>query len=122
MSYTLNWEPQGVYKHFSGYVSFQEYARSQEQVLASERSDEIHYVINDLLDVEGYSVTSDEAEYLAAFNRGSSFSNPSLRVAYVTTDARILLLMRFASKLSSFELKAFPSLAEARAWVSDRQR
>ena len=50
------------------------------------RIDECRYVINNLLDVEHYSITRDQAEYLAAYNRGSSFSNPHLRIAYVTTD------------------------------------
>lgn len=116
MPYTITWEGRGFYKRFTGRVTYQEYARSQEQVLGDERIDEARYVINDMLAVEGYAITSDEAEYLAAFNRGSSYSNPRLRVAYVTTDIRAILLLRLASTISSLELKAFPTLEEARAW------
>lgn len=119
MTYTLEWEDRGVYKHFSGNVSFHEYARSQEQVLGDPRVDDIRYVINDLQDVEGYSVTSDQAEYLAAFNYGSSKSNPRIRIAYITTDARLRLLIKLTAPLSSLKIKDFPTLAEARAWACE---
>ena len=84
MSFTLTWEDRGVYKKFTGFASFQEYARSQEMVLGSPLTDDLRYVINDLLEVEGYSVTQDEAEYAAAITRGASRSNPHLRIAFVT--------------------------------------
>lgn len=116
MAYELQWEARGVYKRFNGHVSFPEYARSQELVLGNVRSDDIRYVSNDLLEVEGYAITTEEAEYLAAFNRGTSLSNPHLRVAYVTTDLKIALLVKLVAPLLSFELKVFPTLAAARAW------
>jgi hypothetical protein len=113
----MRWEPRGVYKRFSGFISFQEYARSQEQVLSDPRIDDMDYVINDFLAISGYSLTEEQAEYLAAFNRGSSYSNPRLRVAYVTTDKRALLLIKLVSGLSSLKIKAFPTLEAARVWA-----
>ena len=72
MPYDLTWEPRGVYKRCTGTLSFQEYARSQERVLGDERTDDLYYVINDLLAVEGYSITMDQVEYRAVFNRVTS--------------------------------------------------
>ncbi|MER2512779.1 MAG: hypothetical protein ABTQ25_10285 [Nitrosomonas ureae] len=118
MTYTMSWENRGVYKHFTGHVSYPEYSRSQEMVLADHRTDSIRYVINDFLEVQSYSVTSDQAEYLAAFNRGASISNPRLRIAYVTTDAKIKMLIKLVSIISSFELITFSTLAAAREWSS----
>ena len=114
----MSWESRGVYKHFTGYVSYQEYANSQEKVLSDHRTDDIRYVINDFLDISGYAIKTDEAEYLAAFNHGASVSNPYLRVAYVTTDARIRFLIKLVSTISAFELKSFPTLAAAREWCT----
>ncbi|MDP3511755.1 MAG: STAS/SEC14 domain-containing protein [Sulfuritalea sp.] len=118
MTYQITWEERGVYKRFQGFVSFQEYSRSQELVLGDARADDIRYIINDLLEVEGYTVTTDEAEYLAAFNRGSSFSNPRIRIAYVTRDPKLIWLMRAAAVFSSYSVQAFPTLDAAREWAA----
>jgi hypothetical protein len=99
-------------------LSFQEYAKSQELVLGDARTDDLHYVINDFLSVEGYSITTDQVEYLAVFNRGASKSNPHLRIAYVTTDPKIIAAIKMANALSSFTLKTFPTVADARAWCN----
>lgn len=116
MTYTVEWEGRGFYKRFTGKVSFQEYARSQEQVTSDPRIDEAKYVINDLLGLDGYTVTPDQAEYAAAFTRGPSYSNPWLRIAFVTTDTKIILLLMIVQRLSSLEVGAFPTVAEARTW------
>lgn len=116
MPFSLSWETKGVYKHFTGHVSYQEYARSQEMVLADHRTDGISYVINDLLDMASYAITGDEAEYLAAFNRGASLSNPRIRIAYVTTDMKIKMLIKLVAVISSYEIKTFSTLAAARQW------
>jgi hypothetical protein len=117
MPYEIFWEARGVYKRFEGFVAVQDYLRSQESVLGDRRCDDIRYIINDFLGVEGYSVTSDDAEYSAVITRGASLSNPRIRIAYVTTDTKIILLIKLVSKLSSFELKIFSTLAAAREWV-----
>ena len=114
----MTWEEKGVYKYFTGQVSYQEFTRSQELVLSDRRTDEIRYVINDFLAVEGYSVTNDQAEYLASFNRGASFSNPRIRIAFLTMDAKIKMIMKLTSVFSSYELKAFPTLSAAREWCT----
>lgn len=47
MPFELTWEGRGVYKRFSGRVTYEEYARSQEMVLGDARTDDLHYIIND---------------------------------------------------------------------------
>lgn len=117
MSYALTWEKSGVYKKFRGQISFQEYAKSQAQVLSDPRADEIRYILNDLLEMTGYTVTREEAEESAAFNRASALSNPHVRVAYVTTDVKLRLLLKLAGVFSAYEIRAFNSLDEARRWA-----
>jgi hypothetical protein len=118
MPYELFWEPRGVYKRFNGFVAIQDYLRSQEAVLGDRRCDDIRYIINDFLAIEGYSMTPDDAEYSAVITRGASLSNPRIRIAYITTDTNIILLIKLVSKLSSFELKIFPTLEAAREWLA----
>ena len=117
MAFELTWEARGVHKRLWGFVSFEEYARSQEMVLGDARADDIHYIINDLRAVEGYSGTNEQAEYLGAFNYGSSRSNPRIRIAYITSDLKIIALIKVASLVSSYELKTFATPEAARAWA-----
>lgn len=117
MAFEITWEPRGVYKHFHGFVSYEEYARSQALVLGDARADDIRYVINDAREIEGYTGSQDQAEELAAFNYASSRSNPRIRIAYVTCDLRLIALIKVASLISSYELAHFPTLEAARAWA-----
>lgn len=119
MAHKIVWEPKGVYKHFSGHVSFEEFARTQEQILADPRTDDIRYIINDFLDVESYSVVPDQVEYSAALNRGTSFSNPRIRIAVVTLRPGVRLLVKAAATISSLPLKDFSTLQQARAWAQE---
>lgn len=119
MPYTIEWEPRGVYKRFSGVCSWAEFLRSQEAVLGDARLDDIHYSINDLQGVENISIisiTGDEAEYSAAITRGSSLSNPTLKIAFVTADRRITMLAMAVRALTPLRVATFATEAEARSW------
>ena len=117
MAHKIIWEEKGVYKHFSGFVNASEYLGSQQEVLSDPRIDRMRYVINDFLTVDGYAGSNDDAEYSAAFNRATSFSNPRLRVAFVTNSTAIRMLIAAAAPISSLPVKAFSTLSEARAWA-----
>jgi len=118
------WEEHGVYKRFSGLVSYAEYRRSQERVLADARTDSLRYnslryIINDASAIEGFVGTADDAEESAAFNYATSLSNPAMRIAFVTSDFRLIAMVKVASVLSSFPLKCFATLEAARAWAME---
>jgi hypothetical protein len=110
-------EPTGVYKLFTGFVDASEYLATQREILSDPRIDSMRYIINDWLAVEGYAAGIGDAEYSAAFNRGTSFSNPRLRVAFVTANPAVRMLIAAASPISSLPVKAFSTLDEARAWA-----
>lgn len=119
MTCEITWEERGVYKRFSGFVSYGEYQRSQEQVLADPRTDSLRYIINDASEIEGFAGSAEDAEYSAAFNLGSSLSNPHIRIAFVTRDLRLIAMIKVASIVSSYPIRIFPTLAEARAWAME---
>lgn len=115
----ITWEDKGVYKRYTGVVSYPEYRRTQEQVLADPRTDSLRYIINDASALEGFVGTTDDAEESAAFNYGTSLSNPTLRIAFVTSDFRLIAMVKVASVLSSYPLKCFATLEAARAWAME---
>ncbi len=117
MAHEIIWEAKGAYKRFSGFVNASEYLGTQKEILSDPRIDDMRYVINDFLAVDGYAGSNDDAEYSAAFNRATSYSNPRLRVAFVTTNTAIRLLIAAAAPISSLPVKAFSTLSEARAWA-----
>lgn len=112
MPYAMTVDKYGVYKRFWGKVSYQEYAESQERVFCDQDVEHFRYVVNDLLAVEGFSITRDQVEYLAALNRGPSFRNPNLQVAYVATDFKVRALVEVARHISAFKLHVFTTLDE----------
>lgn len=119
MSHEIIWEPRGVYKRFYAHVGFAEFARTQEEVLSDPRIDNARYIINDFIGVTSYTATQEEAEYSAAFNRGASFTNPRLRIACITTNPGIRLLVAAASLVSSLKLKSFSTQEDARRWLDE---
>ena len=118
----ITWEEHGVYKRFSGMVSYAEYRRSQERVLADARTDSLRYIINDASAMEGFLGTTDDAEESAAFNYATSLSNPAMRIAYVTSDLRLIAMIKVASVMSSYPLKCFATLEAAHAWAMEGLR
>ena len=114
MGYELTWEKKGVYKRFTGVVKGRDYLRSQAEVFSDPRFDQLRYVINDLLAVEAFDYSIEDAEYAAAYNRGPSYTRPAVDVAYVTTDTGIVTLIDRVRDLSSYPLHVFPTLGRAR--------
>ena len=58
-----------------------------------------------MLSVESYSITADEAQYSAAITRGASMSNPKVKIAFVTTDSRIAILVMACCTLTPYQVK-----------------
>lgn len=121
MAYVNRWESGGVCKVFAGNVNGQQVLDSITEVEADDRFDQIHFVINDFLDVSSVSATEKEIARIAAIDRAASLSNPSLRIAIVTTSDEIRELASLYSKFmagSAYETALFDTLKAARDWVT----
>lgn len=120
MAYEIMWETGGVSKRFHGHVSDDELIQSLVQVESDPRFDSIRYVINDFLDVEGFTVSEDGVLMASAIDRGAAQSNPHIRIAVVTTDSQIHELARLyaASPVNAYPTEVFLNDGEARCWVS----
>jgi hypothetical protein len=62
MPHELLWEKDGVHKRFWGDMSGRELADSVEEVAAHPRFDDISFVLNDFLEVGGYTLDADSME------------------------------------------------------------
>lgn len=120
MAYEINWEPKGVCKTYSGFVTSQEFMQSIATFQGDPRFDDCRYSLNDLTAVEGHSIAEADVKRFAAFAIGAYHSNPNVRIAVVATDPSILALLDLytAPGHSPYPLRIFPALAEARAWLA----
>ncbi len=120
MAYEIAWEPRGVCKTFSGFVTSREFMQSITEFQGDARFDDCRYSLNDLSRVEGHDICEADVKRFAAFAIGAHHSNPNVRIAVVTVDDTIRSLLDFYSAPghSPYPLRIFPTLAEARAWLA----
>lgn len=119
MTCEMTWERQGDTSGLPASFRMRNTREARSGCLATRTDEDLRYIINDLREMEGYSVTREQLEYLAAFNRASSYSNPEVRIAYVTTDLKIILLLKAAALVSTYPLKAFSTPEAAREWAAE---
>ena len=120
MPYTLAWEPKGVIKTFTGFVTGEEFDKSAEDVVLDERFNDSHYIVNDFLAISGHEIDAEKIQWVTSIRVGSHSFNSGLRVAILTTDADI---MRIAKKTApndlpgAYETRAFETMQQARQWL-----
>jgi hypothetical protein len=119
VSYELLWRPKGVVKRFHGQVTGAEVLRSIEEVEGDYRFDELHYVVDDFLDIDGISASSDDIEVFAAIDRSAARVNPRIKIAIVATEPKVVELARqYAnSPLNAYPTRIFATRGEADAWL-----
>lgn len=125
MAYEVEWEPEGVIKRFSDFVSDREFIQAVERTQADARFDEAHYVINDFSKVSGHSVSEEALTQISAINYGAHASNPNCRIVYVTTDETLkegVKNILVASSMSSYQTEIRASVAEARDWLDSQPK
>ena len=125
MAYELIWEPDGIHKQFSGFVTGREFIESVENVQADPSYDDIRYVINDFSEVNGHEVSEDVLVQLAAINYGAYSSNPNCRIAFVTKDdefAHRIKKTLMAPDLISYQTEVCPSVPDARDWLDSQPK
>lgn len=120
MSYEMIWEDRGLLRRFFGESSDLEVYESVQRTHASERFDEIRYVIVDLSEIKKFTLNSaDNIEEIAAIDAASALSNPMMRIAIVTTDPDIKRCAQIylSHPLAPYPTRIFDKLADARGWL-----
>lgn len=119
MSYELRWHPGGVTKYFFSIVTNDDMLLSVYESEADSRFENLRYVINDFLEIEGCDFETPIAERIAIQDRGAAFTNPNIRIAVVTTHPQVIAAAEAyaASPLNVYPTKIFSTLQEARVWL-----
>ncbi len=121
MSYELNWEPTGVVKRYFGHVTCAEVLAAGIQSQRDPRFDEFRYAINDFLDCTKFEMDLKVMEEIAAYAGAAERSNKNIKIAIVATLPEVVAASKqyFELPLQSYPTRLFPTLAEARAWISE---
>ncbi|MBI4998298.1 MAG: hypothetical protein HZC22_15680 [Rhodocyclales bacterium] len=119
MTYQIEWKPRGVIKRFFGHVTDHDMLQSVLEIESDRRFDDLRYVINDFSGITGSSVDVPTVEEIAIADKGASLSNPSIRIAVVTTSPEIRTLAECyaGSPLNAYQMRIFASEGEARSWL-----
>ena len=125
MPFTTNWEPEGVYRKFTGNISGEEILKSNFQLHKNPEFLKIKYVINDFTDVTGHSIQPGHIEVYA--NTDDIIS--SSRIPYSTGKLKIALVVhqepfitmansyRELMKDKLFECEIFNTVYDAKNWI-----
>jgi hypothetical protein len=120
MPYTLIWEPDGIYKKFTGVVTGAELLRSVNEVAYDMRFAKARYEVSDYLSANSTDFSQDALNEVRAVRIGSFQSNPRIKVAIVTLNPEIQQRIHstIATRLTLHQTKVFSELADANEWVS----
>ena len=120
MPYTLIWEPDGVYKKFSGVVTGAELVRSVNDVAYDMRFGKARYEVSDYLSAESTDFSQDALNEVRAVRIGSFQRNPRIKVAIVTLNMEIQqrIYSTIAAQLTLHQTKVFSEIAEANEWLA----
>ena len=119
MPYALIWEPQGVYKKFTGVVTGAELVRSVIEVANAMQFTGARYEVSDYLAAERTDFSQDALNEVRAVRIGSFSRNPTLKVAIVTLDAQIQqrIFSTIVARQTLHQTKIFDAVADANAWL-----
>lgn len=120
MSYTIAWDNRGVVWTFYGVLTCDDVVQANLDIYGDSRFDELRYQVVDISDVERFDVSADAMEVAASMDEVASLSNPHLVVAVVATGEEGVAVaeMYLADmKDTSWEVRIFPSMADAGAWI-----
>lgn len=119
MPYTLIWEPDGVYKQFTGVVTGAELVRSVNEVAYDMRFGKARYEVSDYLCADSTDFTQDALNEVRAVRIGSFQRNPRIKVAIVTLDTEIQqrIYSTIAARLTLHQTKVFSEVAAANTWL-----
>lgn len=121
MPFELVWERRGVYRRYFGDVTIAERRQSFDQICADPRFDELRYALTDYLDVATYEITQEATVEIAALHVAPLRTNPDILIAAVVVDEHIIAAIDhfISTKFISGPYRTFPTVAAARAWISD---
>lgn len=119
MSYEITWEPRGVFKKLSGFVSADEYGQSVDVVQTDARFDELRYIIVDATCITADDFTDEKLGEIACLKHVAHRSNTQCPVAYIVTSGRLarMIMQATLSIRRMMTIAIFASVDDARTWL-----
>lgn len=120
MAHTKNWTEDGVYRKFTDEISPDEILKSNFELQADPRFEEINYIINDFTKVTKLKFTSNHTKIYASTDDIISSSKGNLKIAIVAVqDAHIALANNYRDDMLNkfFKCEIFKTIKEAEDWV-----
>jgi hypothetical protein len=119
MPYTIDWEPEGVVKRFTGMVTSAELVASVHEIATNVRFRQLKYEISDYLGSSGTDFSQNALNEVRAMRISSFQTNPRIRVAIVTHNPEIQerIFSTIAAKLTLHQTRVFTAVEEADTWL-----
>jgi hypothetical protein len=121
MPYSDHWEPHGLVREFSGFLTREEFIRSMRVAAADPRFDELNFTIYDFARITGHDLDERILDDIALTSYGAKLTNPNIRVLVVGADGRIAALAEAIShdpRAAGYKAQTFATMALARAWLA----
>jgi len=124
MAYTNTWEPEGLYRKFTGKISGEEIFVSNLELQNDANFQKINYIVNDFTEISGHTIAPSHTEIYAKTDDIISLTKGDLKIALVvdqTQISTIALAGKYCEQMKNkpFKCDIFPTLDEAREWVSN---
>ncbi len=122
MPHTNIWEPDGLYRVFTGEVNGDEIFKSNTELHADFRFKKIDYIINDFSQMTGHSIDMSHTEVYASTDIMISRTKHKLKIALVVPQPALQDLAKNYCDLMKgqvFECDIFQTLEEARNWSNN---
>jgi hypothetical protein len=119
MPYTIDWEPEGVVKRFTGLVTSAELVASVHEIATNVKFRQLKYEISDYLGSSGTDFSQNALNEVRAMRISSFQTNPRIRVAIVTHNPEIQerIFSTIAAKLTLHQTRVFTAVEEANIWL-----
>lgn len=120
MTYNIEWQEYGAVKRYTGDVSFAEVLSSESRIAAYPNFTSLRYVILDYLNAKRPDLNRSELTEIRAQRVGGFFTNPRIKYAFATTDAKLKAQVEQGIADGQFRhvTKVFPTYEDAFAWAT----
>ena len=119
MAYKLERKRNGLIKHFSGLVTYQDVLKSEHEVAAHPDYSSLRYVISDYIGATYGGITDSEKADINAIRIGGHYLNPNIKYAFVIQNPSIREQLKNAVAKGEMlhATQIFDTYEQAAAWV-----
>jgi len=120
MAHESIWNPEGVHKKLSGFITAIDIIRAAVEVMSDQRFFDVRYIIKDLSEVTEHTLTPDTLADLAVIYCGFQSINPNYRIAFVTLDenlAKIIKCTLTSPRYASCPVETSRTISDAKDWL-----